>query len=348
MGGVTGFLYRLLHPSVNLPERPKVEIRPTSAGSLYPTRFEEFIGQKDLMLLLRMEVEVARRSGRPLAHLLFYGPPGVGKSAAAYVLAAESSATLFEASGPEFSSQEEVFRILDSTVDLYQRTELPIVLLIDEIDGMERKASYALHSLMVVGYCTWRGARLYEHLPLSIVGTCNFLSAVPRALKSRFAEVLEIGYYEPHELALIAKQSAAKMGFSLTEEASAFVGESVGGEPRRVNNRILRVINNLRVPGQIVGLDTAREALRRSGLRPAGLSKAQFKALSFLESLPKHRASLNSIAAYLTMGLKDVSVEVEGYLLYKGYIAVTPGGRELTQSGTDYLARARQEMSLWT
>lgn len=345
LGGFAGFVRRLFAA----PEpKPVEDLRPVESGPFYPRSFDEYVGQKELINLLRLEVESAKRARRSLSHLLFFGPAGVGKTALAHVLAAEMGAELWQSTGPEFPDQPSVFRTLDAITEIAVRKRKAVFWLIDEIDGMPRVSTYAIFTMMTHGYCTWQGQELYKGLPLSILGTTNYLANVPGALKSRFAEVMAIQYYPPDELAIIAQQSAIRMGFVLMLEAASFVGANAAGEPRRVNNRLLRVVRNLiDIDGGMADVSLVRRALRMSGLKPGGLSPLQFQVLEFLESLPKHRASLGTVAAGLMMGPKDVLLEVEPYLLHKRLIIICPGGRELTDSGTVYLEDARKEMQSW-
>ena len=98
---------------------------------------------------------------------------------------------------------------------------------------------------------------------------------------------------------------------------------------------------------KVAGLEVAQQALRLAGLRPLGLTKPQFDALEFIESMPGRTAGLGSVGAALQMGPKDVISEVEGYLIYKRLLLITPKGRMLSQAGLDYLDMARKEIATW-
>ena len=290
-------------------------------------------------MLLRAEVDAARREGRVLAHLLFHGPPGLGKTAMAHVLAGEVGYTLYESSGAEYPSQQAMLDACATVGDLHQATGRPVLWLIDEVDGMARQAAYVIFGLMTHGYVTWMGGRY--GCPVTVVGTTNRMASVPGALKSRFAEHIHLDFYPPEDLARIANQSAVGMGMLLTDEAAAFIGENAAGEPRKVNRRILRGVRNL-VRGWMATADltAARRALELSGLRPGGLTKAQAEYLKFLAGAEGQTAGLASIAAYLGTDAKDVQYDVEPYLIRSRLAVVTRGGRKLTEAGIKYLEAA--------
>lgn len=302
----------------------------------YPRGFADFVGQAETVRLLCTEVEAAKRERRPLSHILLYGPPGVGKTALAFVLAGEMGGLpIYESSGAEFSNQTDILAAMGNIGRLFDVTGKPIVWIIDEADGMARVASYPLFSLMTHGYVQWRGER-FGNVPVTIVGTTNHMARVPRALKSRFHEVILIDFYPPTDLAEIARRSARRMGFTLTDDAAAFIGENAAGEPRKVNRRILRNIANL-LNGTVADLDTVKEALRLSGLRVKGLTRSQFQYLEFLAGCEDQTAGVNSIAAYLAEDPEDVKGEHEGFLIRAGYVRVARSGRKITTRGLDYL-----------
>ncbi|MGH2625196.1 MAG: AAA family ATPase, partial [Anaerolineales bacterium] len=277
-----GFVGLLLDPEER-PRWPDVREWPQQPADEYPRNFTEFFGQDEAVALLRTEVNAAKREGRAFGHVLFYGPPGCGKTGLAHVLAAEIGYVIFESSGAEYSNQQAMLDALLSIARLQDMTNRPTLWLIDEIDGLARVASYVVHSLMTHGYVVWRGQRYGPAWPVVVLGTTNRMAGVPRALKSRFAEHVAIDYYHMDELALMAKHTAVKMGMLLTDEAAAFLAGNSAGEPRKLIRRLLRNLRNI-VPGRFAtaDLDAARRALQLSGLRPAGLSKPQFEYLRFL------------------------------------------------------------------
>lgn len=206
---------------------------------------------------------------------------------------------------------------------------------------MARVASYPLHSLMVSGYVQWRGER-YGGVPVTIVATTNHMARVPRALKSRFAETVLIDYYDASELAEIARRSASRLGFALSEEAAEWIGQNSAGEPRKTNRRILRGIANLLDGRRVADLDITREALRLSGLRARGLTRSQFGYLHFLSTCEERTAGVNSIAAFLAEDPEDVKGEHEPFLIRSGYARVGSGGRKITEQGARYLLEEAQ------
>jgi Holliday junction DNA helicase RuvB len=321
---------------------PTVDVRAEPIGPPpdYPRSFAEFVGQEEVIRALKAEVETVRRSGRPLAHILFYGPPGVGKSALAYVLAGELALSLYESSGAEFSTQALTLEALANIAGLYDTTGRPILWLIDELDGMTRAASYTIHSLMTHGYVTWQGQR-FGGVPITVMGTTNRMSSVPPALKSRFQETLDIGFYSPAELAVVADRSAKRLELFLTSEAAQWIGENAAGEPRKVNRKILRNVANLVPRFGTAGLPEVKQALALSGLRHRGLSRSQFEYLAFLEGMPGRSAGLASIAGFLGQDTKDCQYDLEPYLIRSRFVVVSRSGRQLADAGLTYLKETR-------
>ena len=255
------------------PDRPEPDVREagTQIPPEYPRSFAEFVGQPEAILLLRTELAGARAERRMPAHFLLYGPPGLGKTALAYVVAAEAGMSLYESSGAEFSSQAALIEAAQRVGVLWERARRPILWLIDEVDGITRVASYAIHSLMTHGWISWKGV-MYGGVPITVAGPSNRMAGVPPALRSRFAEHVYIGFYDPPDLARIAEQSASRMGLPLGPDAAPWIGENAAGEPRKVNRRILRNAANIAGEFGVVGIEEAKAASRLSGLRHRGLS----------------------------------------------------------------------------
>src|SRR3989442_15050005 len=153
--------------------------------AIAPKSLSEFAGQDEAVRLLRVEVEAARRIGRPLAHVLLYGPPGVGKTALAHVLAPEAGALVYESSGAEFPTQRDLLLAFARIGELHRPTGKPVVWIIDEIDAIPRTTTYALHGLLTHGYIVWESLK-YGLVPLTVVGSTNNLALVHPALMDRF------------------------------------------------------------------------------------------------------------------------------------------------------------------
>lgn len=320
----------------------------TTGDPLGPTTFETFVGQNLAKRELALEVLATARSQRRLTDILLYGPPGTGKSAVVSVLAWElgscypnggnpTSLPVYQSTGAEFDTAKKVYETFLQIPD----DPRGVIWLIDEVDGINRTASYSLHCVMTHGYILW-GGQAIGGSPVTIVGTTNHMASVPRALKSRFAVRIRLDYYSPEELAEIAKQSARLMGLTITEEAAVIVGQNAGGEPRKVNRSILRNAANLLNGSKEVTPEVAQEAVTLSGLMRGGLSVPQVKYLIFLGQSPTGKAGLNSIAAALMEDPHDIQFEYEPYLIHKGYVSVGQGGRYLTLTGVEYLNSLQQ------
>lgn len=321
---------------------PDARLSSPPGGDLYPRSFDEFVGQAEVERLLRVEVEAAQLRRRPLAHIGFYGPPGLGKTALGHVLAGEMGMALYESSGPEYPTQKDVIQAVENIGVLGLQTGKAVLWLIDEIDGMARIASYVIHPLMTHGYVVWQGKR-WAGVDVTVVGTTNRMSSVPGPLKSRFQEAIFVGFYSEAELAEVARRTAARVEVEIDEDAALWVGANAAGEPRKVNRRIMRNVANLVAKGgsERADLRTVREALELSGLRHRGLSRPQYEYLELLSRMPKETAGIASIAAVVGQDTKDVQFDVEPYLLRAGYAVVTRSGRQLTERGMEYLKEAK-------
>lgn len=302
---------------------------------LAPRTLSEFVGQRDAVRLLEVEVRAWRSGSRTLPlNLLFYGPPGLGKSSLAYCLANELGLKVYPSTAAEFQGQSDVLRAVgDMGTWEGSKGYAPdgILWLLDELDGAEnRRTMYPIYPLLTSRVVHFKGEKYGFRKPLVIVATCNHMSGVNNALKSRLVSI-PFDYYPIADLTIIATAVAKKLGFDLSPDAAMFVAESSAGEPRKVLH-ILRVLWNLGKPADLV---TAKEALHLSGLRAAGLSVIQVKILQHLSQGP---TGLASLAAITGLSPQDVQIHEEPYLLRAGYVHIGAKGRANTQKGLDYLA----------
>lgn len=318
---------------------PEADVRDsphTTQEIIEPQSFDEYIGQREAKAILQVEIESARRQGRPPAHTLLYGPPGVGKTVLAHIIAKETGCLLYPATGAEYSGQREVLLAFARIGNWHRSSGQPVAWLIDEIDAMSRVVTYILHTLMTHGYIYYQGER-FGLVPVSIVGTTNHMASVHSALKDRFQVVAKLDYYSPEELGKIAAQTAHKMGIRMTDEAAMFIGLNGGGEPRKVTRRILPALANLVYGGAVADVAAVERALALSALRPGGLTKSQVDYLKFLESSKEQTAGLSSLAAYLSEPRADIESEVEPFLIRSRAVTIVTRGRQLTDTGKEFL-----------
>jgi Holliday junction DNA helicase RuvB len=343
MGWLKEFLARPLFTvtaTVAQPDDIRVEGAGRSAGeeAIAPRSLSEFVGQEEVTRLLRAEVEAAKRTGRPLSHVLLYGPPGVGKTALAHVLAEEVGAVVHESSGAEFQTQVDVLLAFAAVGKRHEATGKPVLWLIDEVDAIPRVATYAMHSLLANGWVSFKGEK-FGLVPLTVVGTTNHMALVPGALRDRFQVVAKLDFLSPQELAQVADGAGRRMGIRLTGEAADFIGMNGAGSPRQVTRRILPCLANiLRGPG-FATLEDARQAVALAGIRPGGLTKSQVDYLEFLSSAKDRTAGVGSLSAYLGEPRRDVE-DLERFLIRRRAVSVTPRGRTVTDTGLRYLTEA--------
>ncbi len=302
--------------------------------------FADVLGQDEVLTLLRLEIAAAKREGRRLADLLFVGPPGTGKTLLAAATANEAGRVIYLVSGPELTTVDAALRSLVGCGRLHEATGRPVALVIDEVDAIPRQVSYVFHSLMLTGTVPWRG-QLYGGCPVSILASSNRLAKVPPAMRSRFAEVLMVDYYEVADLTCIVEREAVRKDLTLAEGVARFLAENSGGEPRKAGH-LVRSLRNV-LNADAATMEYAKTALRLSGLRPLGLSRLQVRYLETLASTPDGTMGLNSLAGVLGTDAAEITGAVEPFLLRSQLAQVTRSGRQLTDRGKAYL-RARGQV----
>jgi Holliday junction DNA helicase RuvB len=308
-------------------------------ASLRPRTFEEYVGQAQVVENLRIAIDATRRRGEPLEHVLFYGPPGLGKTTLAALIAHELGAALRPTSGPTLEKPKDLVGILTSL-------EEGDVLFIDEIHRLGRVVEEFLYPAMEdfqIDFVVDSGAYAKTlKLPLkrfTLVGATTRAGMLSAPLRERFGIAHHLDYYSEEELCLIVTRSARVLNIPIDEDGAQTIAARSRGTPR-IANRLLRRVRDyaeVRASGTITRA-VADEALEREGVDEAGLDRLD---RAFLTTIASQYAGgpvgISAIAATLTEDTETLEDVVEPYLLKAGFVIRTANGRRVTRAAYEHL-----------
>jgi Holliday junction DNA helicase RuvB len=301
-------------------------------ASLRPRSFADYVGQSRVVENLRIAIEAAQGRSEPLEHVLLYGPPGLGKTTLAGLVARAMGANFRPTSGPTLEKPKDLVGILTSL-------EEGDVLFIDEIHRLGRVVEEFLYPAMEdfqIDFVVDRGAYAKTlKLPLkrfTLIGATTRAGMLSAPLRDRFGIVHHLDYSEPADLERIVTRSAQLLGAAIDEEGARTIATRSRGTPR-VANRLLRRVRDfadVRASGAVTSA-VAAEALEREGVDELGLDRmdrAFLKAL--IESYRGGPAGISAIAATLNEDTQTLEDVVEPYLLKAGFVVRTASGRKAT------------------
>ncbi len=318
-------------------------------GSLRPGSLDEYVGQEKIRANLAVFIEAARGRSESLDHTLLYGPPGLGKTTLAHVIAREMRASIRVTAGPSIEKTGDLAAILTNL----QRGE---VLFIDEIHRLGRTLEEILYPALedgvldlVVG--SGPGARTVrlELPPFTLVGATTRFGLLSPPLRDRFGIVHHLDYYEPQDLYKIARRSARILGFEIDAEGAQEIARRSRGTPRVTNRLLRRVRDFVQVEGgTVITGDGARRALERLEVDRYGLAEVDRRILlAILEKFDGGPVGLVTLAAAAGEDAGTVEEIYEPFLMQIGFLERTPRGRRLTRLASEHVRGQRPRDTLF-
>ncbi len=307
--------------------------------ALRPKRFDEFIGQRQIVENLKVYVRAARERGDPLDHVLLSGPPGLGKTSFAYILAEEMGVTVRTASGPTIERSGDLAAILTSLQDRE-------VLFIDEIHRLNRAVEEVLYPALEdfqIDFTLGEGPGAQSvKLPLqrfTLVGATTRTGMLTAPLRTRFGISATFDFYTPSELEIIIARSAAKLKVVITDEGRRELARRSRGTPRIANRMLRRVRDFAQVEGDgTIDAQITRSALDRLEIDVNGLDKLDRRILDTIAiKFSGGPVGLDTLAAAIGESADTIEDTHEPYLLQQAYLMRTPRGRVITPRGLDAL-----------
>lgn len=309
-----------------LPEETSAE------ATLRPSRLDEFVGQATVKESLQIAIDAARQRREPLDHLLFFGPPGLGKTTLAILLAREMGVNIRTSSGPVLEKAGDLVGLLTGL----QRAD---VLFIDEIHRLRPQLEEFLYPAMEdyrvdVRIADGPNAQTIPMSvePFTLIGASTRYGMLTPPMRARFGMVERLGYYPAEDLAQIVKRSATILDIEVDPEGAEEIAKRSRGTPR-VANRLLRRVRDyaqVRADGAVSG-EVARAALERLNVDEYGLDDMDARILKvIIEKFDGGPVGLNTIAVAVGEDAETLEEVYEPFLIQHGFLNRTPRGRTAT------------------
>lgn len=307
--------------------------------SLRPKRLSEYVGQDNVKQNLDVAIQAARQRGEPLDHILLYGPPGLGKTTLASVIANEMNARFRATAGPLVQLKGDLTAILTNL-------DVGDVLFIDEIHRLQPNIEEILYPAMedykldiIIGQGPSARTHRLDLRHFTLVGATTRAGLITAPLRSRFGMVHRLDFYTVQDLEFIIRRSSEILGAVITSEGCHEIAKRCRGTPRVANRLLKRIRDYAQVKGNgEITADMARSALKLMDIDEQGFDDIDRKLLrAIIERFDGGPVGVNTIAAVLSEEVDAIEDMYEPYLLQIGFLQRTPRGRVVTRLGYEHL-----------
>mgnify|MGYP000912806678 CR=1 FL=1 len=321
-------------------EIEKMQLDESVESSLRPSSFEDYVGQEKIKSNLAIAIAAAKKRADVLDHVLFYGPPGLGKTTLAHIIAAQMGAAIKVTAAPMIEKAGDLAAILTNM-------QSGDMLFIDEIHRLSPAIEEVLYSAMedfrldiIIGSGPAAQTIKIDIPHFTLIGATTRAGMISAPLRDRFGMQFRLQFYTHAELARIVQIASVKLGKESASDASAEIARRSRGTPR-IALRLLRRIRDfaeVRDEGAI-SHDRAREGLEALGVDEQGFDEMDIKYLEILFDAKRRALGLSTIAAALSEDEGTIEDVIEPYLLANGYIEKTAKGRIATDKAREALGR---------